>query len=320
MQKRIVVALGGNAIITADGTAQSQQESIYKTMTAVSQFIKKGYELVITHGNGPQVGNLLLQQMMGNTDKTPAMPLDTVGAMTQGEIGYWMQKALGEVLKSEEIDKTVATIVTMTQVCAQDSAFENPTKPIGPFYTSEEMEKQKILYPHFIYVEDAGRGYRRVVPSPRPLNIVEAPVINLMLKNNMVAIASGGGGIPVVISESGSCIKGVEAVIDKDFSAAQLADDINADELIILTAVDNVYIHYNTPQQKEIDSIGIDELELYIKEGMFAAGSMLPKVQAAITFAKKDSRRRAIITSLDRVSDLVNSESTQASVGTIIHQ
>lgn len=320
MQKRIVVALGGNAIITADGTAQSQQESIYKTMTAVVQFIKKGYELVITHGNGPQVGNLLLQQMMGNTDKTPAMPLDTVGAMTQGEIGYWMQKALDEVLKNEGIKKAVATIVTMTQVCAKDSAFKTPTKPIGPFYTAEEMEKQKSLYPHFVYVEDAGRGYRRVVPSPQPLSIVEAPVINLMLKNDMVAIASGGGGIPVVMSEDGSHIKGVEAVIDKDFSAAQLADDINADELIILTAVDNVYIHYNTPQQKKLDSISVNELQPYIEEGMFASGSMLPKVQAAIKFVKGDTHRRAIITSLDRVSDLIDSESTQTSVGTLIHQ
>lgn len=311
MSKRIVVALGGNAIVTEDGTASSQMASVKKTMNTLAQFVKAGDELVITHGNGPQVGNLLLQQVNGSSKGNPAMPLDTTGAMTEGSIGYWMQKGLDEVLFKEGIDKNVATIVTQTQVSDDDPAFNDPSKPIGPFYSKEEADNEKAAHPDYVFVEDAGRGYRRVVPSPKPIKITEAPVAELMLKNKMIPIVSGGGGIPVVKQSNGE-FKGVEAVIDKDFSAAKLAENVNADELIILTAVDNVYVNFNKPDQKKLENVSIAELEKYIDEGQFAKGSMLPKVQAAISFVER-TNGRAIITSLDNVDKLVEGD-----VGTII--
>ncbi|MBR4413971.1 MAG: carbamate kinase [Aeriscardovia sp.] len=313
MAKRIVVALGGNAIVTKTGTAASQQESIKKTMTALAEFIKAGDELVITHGNGPQVGNLLLQQAAGSTEKNPAMPLDTVGAMTQGEIGFWMENALDAVLIENNISKLVATVVSQTVVAADDPRFANPSKPIGPFYTKEEAEAIKSENPDFTLIEDAGRGYRRVVPSPKPIDIVEASIVETLLKNNMVPIACGGGGVPVIKTDNG--YKGVEAVIDKDFSAAKLAEKVHADELIILTAVDNACINFNTPEQRALGEVKVDEMQSYIEEGQFAAGSMLPKVQAAISFVENHPEGRAIITSLDKVSDLV---AGKPGVGTII--
>lgn len=314
MGKRIVVALGGNAIETATGTAQSQEESIKKTMESLVEFIKDGSQLVITHGNGPQVGNLLLQEAAGSTKKNPPMPLDTVGAMTQGEIGYWMELALDEVLAENGIDKTVAAIISQTVVSKDDPAFLKPSKPIGPFYTEEECDELKKEHPEFVYVEDAGRGFRRVVPSPKPIKMLEVGVVLAMLEKGMVPIASGGGGVPVVSDGKGGYV-GVEGVIDKDFSAAQMAKDVDADELIILTAVDNVCVNFNKPDQKALTNVTVDELEKYMAEGQFAAGSMLPKVQAAIKFVTAKPECRAIITSLDKVADLV---AGVPGVGTII--
>lgn len=314
MGKRIVVALGGNAIETATGTAQSQEESIKKTMESLVEFVKDGSQLVITHGNGPQVGNLLLQEVAGSTKKNPPMPLDTVGAMTQGEIGYWMELALDEVLAENGIDKTVAAIISQTVVSKDDPAFLKPSKPIGPFYTKEECDELKKEHPEFVYVEDAGRGFRRVVPSPKPIKMLEVGVVLAMLEKGMIPIASGGGGVPVV--SDGKCgYVGVEGVIDKDFGAAQMAKDVDADELIILTAVDNVCVNFNKPDQKALTNVTVDELEKYMAEGQFAAGSMLPKVQAAIKFVTAKPECRAIITSLDKVADLV---AGVPGVGTII--
>lgn len=314
MGKRIVVALGGNAIETATGTAESQEESIKRTMRSLIEFIKNKDELVITHGNGPQVGNLLLQEAAGSTKKNPPMPLDTVGAMSQGEIGYWMELALDSVLAENGIDKTVAAIVSQTVVSKDDPAFLKPSKPIGPFYSQEECEELKKEHPEFVYVEDAGRGYRRVVPSPKPVRMLQVEVVRTMIENGMIPIASGGGGVPVVSDGKGGYI-GVEGVIDKDFGAAQMAEDVNADELIILTAVDNVCINFNKPDQKALTNVTVGELERYMAEGQFAAGSMLPKVQAAIKFVSAKPQCHAVITSLDKVADLV---AGVAGVGTVI--
>lgn len=303
MGKRIVVALGGNAIVTKTGTADSQMRSIKETMKKLVQFIEDGDELVITHGNGPQVGNLLLQQINGSSVDNPAMPLDTSVAMTQGSIGYWMQKSLDEVLKEKKLKKNVATIVTQIEVKEDDPAFKNPSKPIGPFYSKHEATVQHTMHSGCIFKEDAGRGYRRVVPSPKPQKIIEAPVIESLLVNGTVPIAAGGGGVPVICKENGD-LQGVEAVIDKDFSAAKLAENINADELIILTAVDNVFVNYNQPSQKALTNVTVNELKQYIDEGQFAAGSMLPKVRAVIDFVE-NTGKKAVITSLKNVDKLI---------------
>ena len=303
MGKRIVVALGGNAIVTKTGTADSQMRSIKETMKKLVQFIEDGDELVITHGNGPQVGNLLLQQINGSSVDNPAMPLDTSVAMTQGSIGYWMQKSLDEVLKEKKLKKNVATVVTQIEVKEDDPAFKDPSKPIGPFYSKHEATVQHTMHSGCIFKEDAGRGYRRVVPSPKPQKIIEAPVIESLLVNGTVPIAAGGGGVPVICKENGD-LQGVEAVIDKDFSAAKLAENINADELIILTAVDNVFVNYNQPSQKALTNVTINELKQYINEGQFAAGSMLPKVRAVIDFVE-NTGKKAVITSLKNVDKLI---------------
>lgn len=311
MSKRIVVALGGNAIVTKDGTAESQIRSIKKTMETLVKFIENKDQIVITHGNGPQVGDLLLQETNGSTVDNPAMPLDTTVAMTQGSIGYWMQKSMDEVIKEKHLNSKIATLVTQVEVNANDMAFENPSKPIGPFYSENEIIQKKKEHPEYTFKEDAGRGYRRVVPSPKPMNIIEAPIIDDLLSENVIPIAVGGGGVPV-IREDNDILKGVEAVIDKDFSAAKLAESINADELIILTAVDNVFVNYNTPKQKALTNVSVKELKEYIKENQFAAGSMLPKVQAVINFVEKTGKK-AVITSLNNVEKLIT-----GGVGTVI--
>ncbi|WP_281164619.1 carbamate kinase [Liquorilactobacillus sicerae] len=309
--KKIVVALGGNAILSKDASAKSQQEAIKKTVNVLVEFIKQGHQLVVTHGNGPQVGNLLLQQVAGSTAKNPVMPLDTIGAMTEGSIGYWMQQAFNEVLEKEGIHKKAATIITQTEVSADDPAFKNPSKPIGPFYQKEEAKQEQEKHPDYIFVEDAGRGYRRVVPSPIPKEVIEYPAVSAMLKDNLIPIAAGGGGIPVSKDADGNFI-GQEAVIDKDYGAAKLAENIEADELIILTAVDYVYVNFNKPNQLKLTDVTVNELKRYISENQFAKGSMLPKVNAAIEFVEQTDGK-AIITSLDNVKQLL-----EKGVGTII--
>lgn len=312
MAKKIVVALGGNAIATKDGTAESQINSIKQTSEVLAKFVKAGDQLVVTHGNGPQVGNLLLQMTEGKSDGNPPMPLDTVGAMTQGSIGYWLQKSLSEIFQRDKVNKSTATIVTQTIVDPNDDAFKTPSKPIGPFYSKSEVDSEKAKYPDYTFVEDAGRGFRRVVASPHPLNIKESPVISLMLNNGMVPIASGGGGIPIIQSEKSDYIDGVEAVIDKDFSAAKLAENIGADELIILTAVDYAYINYGQSSQKKLEEVTVKEMTNYIEQGQFAPGSMLPKIQAANEFVS-NTNGQAVITSLKNVSQLIAGQS-----GTVI--
>ncbi|MCU5331458.1 carbamate kinase [Bacillus wiedmannii] len=309
-RKKIVVALGGNAIQSGDATAQAQQEALERTAEQLTKIMENDVDIVIAHGNGPQVGNILLQQKVAETEKTPAMPLDTCGAMSQGMIGYWMENAIEKALKKRKIKKDVATVITRVIVDEKDEAFENPTKPIGPFYTEEEarklMEETKV-----VFKEDAGRGWRRVVPSPKPVSIHEHKIINSLVEDGDIVIAVGGGGIPVIESEEG--LKGIEAVIDKDFAAQKLAELVDADTLVILTAVDHVYLNFNKTNQKKLEAVTVDELEQYIRDNQFAAGSMLPKIQAAINFANTDPKRKTIITSLEKVY-----EALEENTGTII--
>lgn len=299
MRQRIVVALGGNAILTDDPSAQGQIKSLKQTARNLITLIKQGHELIISHGNGPQVGNLLLQQEAADSKENPAFPLDSCVAMTQGSIGYWLMNAMNEELASHGLDRSVATILTQVEVNAEDPAFENPTKPIGPFLT-EEMAKQRAETTGDVYVEDAGRGYRKVVPSPKPISIVEATTIQQLVSSGVITIAAGGGGIPTIRKENK--LIGVEAVVDKDFASAKLAELVDADSLLILTGVDNVYVNFNQTNQEKLEEVTIAEMKQFIDEGQFAAGSMLPKVEAAISFVENKSSGSAVITSLENLA------------------
>ena len=300
MTKRIVVALGGNAILTDDPSAEAQKTALQQTAKYLVNFLEMGdVQLVLTHGNGPQVGNLVLQQLDGSSAKNPAMPLDTVGAMTQGEIGLWLADALNEEIISRGLDQKVATVLTRTVVDANDAAFEQPTKPIGPFYTAEEAKTVRDEHPDWTIVEDAGRGYRRVVPSPKPISIMEADAIRTLAQEGVTLIAAGGGGVPVVRKDND--ITGVEAVIDKDFTAAKLAELVDADELVILTAVQYVTKDFTKPTQEDIKQATVAEMQALVDEGQFPAGSMKPKVEAAMSFVTATGRN-AVITSLDNIA------------------
>ena len=302
MKKKIVVALGGNAILSTDASAEAQEQALAETAEKLAVLVEQGNELIISHGNGPQVGNLLLQQAAADSEKNPAMPLDTCVAMTQGSIGYWMQKAMRQALKDRGIAKNIATVLTEVVVDANDPAFEDPTKPVGPFFTEDEA---KSLSSEAVYKEDAGRGWRKVVPSPKPVNITEAPIVEQLIKQGVITISTGGGGIPVV--EKDGKVVGVEAVIDKDFASEKLAELVDADLFIILTGVDNVYINYNKPDQKKLEVVTTDELKQYIQENQFAPGSMLPKVEAAILFAEQSQKGgETVITSLENLSNVIN--------------
>ncbi|MED3573693.1 carbamate kinase [Cytobacillus praedii] len=301
MGKKIVVALGGNAILTDDPTALGQQKVLKETAEKLVALVKQGHELVISHGNGPQVGNLLNQQMTADSEINPALPLDSCVAMTQGSIGFWLQNAMNEALKEENIDKQTASIITQCFVDKDDPAFMNPTKPVGPFLTEEEA-KTVAEKDGSVYIEDAGRGWRKVVASPKPLEIIEYPIVENLVKNGFITISAGGGGIPVIKTEEG--IKGVEAVIDKDFAAAKLAELVKADYLIILTGVDYVFINYGKENQKKLEDVTLTELKEYINQNQFAAGSMLPKVEAVVNFLENSPNAKAVITSLDNIANL----------------
>lgn len=298
MGKRIVVALGGNAILTDDPSAQGQIEALRYTSKRLIELIKEGHQLIISHGNGPQVGNLLLQQAAADSAKNPAMPLDTCVGMTQGSIGYWLQNMMNEALAEAGIEKQVATLVTQVVVDENDTAFENPTKPIGPFLSQEEAVKAAHETGD-TYVEDAGRGYRKVVPSPKPQTIVEYPIIKNLIQQDIITISAGGGGIPVKKATYG--YQGVEAVIDKDFASAKLAELVEADYLVILTGVDNVYINFNQPNQEKLENVTSAQLKHWIQKDQFAAGSMLPKVEAAISFVENRPESKVVITSLENI-------------------
>ena len=307
---KIVVALGGNALQkNGELTAQIQEEVAKETVQKLIPLIKDGHELVIVHGNGPQVGNLVLHEEAGNSPSTPAMPLHVSVGMTQGMIGYWIQKALQEELSKNKISKNATTIITQVEVSNEDLAFQNPTKPIGPFYS--ENEAQKVAKEKgYTVKEDSGRGWRRVVPSPKPIHILEAEAIVDLMKTGAIVIAAGGGGIPVVKSGKNS-FEGIDAVIDKDFAAELLAEKINADTLLILTGVDNAMINFGKENQQALGIISVEEAQKYINDEQFGAGSMLPKVQASLKFAQ--TGKKAIITSLENAQDAISKN-----LGTII--
>lgn len=304
-KRKIVVALGGNAILSEDASAEAQQKALKDTAKYLVQIIENGDDIIISHGNGPQVGNLLLQQEAANSEKNPAMPLDTCVAMTQGSIGYWLQNAMDEVLTEHKLDKEIVSLVTQVVVDENDQAFKNPSKPIGPFLTKEEADMQ-MDESDAVFIEDAGRGWRKVVPSPKPVSIKEHKVINQLVEAGVITVTVGGGGIPVV--QRDNKVEGVEAVIDKDFASQKLAELVKADLLVILTGVDNVYVNYNKPDQKKLDTVTVSEMKQYIKEDQFAPGSMLPKVEAAIQFVEGYPEGKAVITSLENIESVLNGD------------
>ncbi|WP_288531152.1 carbamate kinase [uncultured Secundilactobacillus sp.] len=305
---RIVVALGGNAL----GKSPEEQLNLVKhTAESLVGLISAGNEVVISHGNGPQVGAINLgMNFAAENGKTAAFPFPECGAMSQGYIGYHLQQSLQNELHSRWMATNVASVVTQVEVDPTDPAFENPTKPVGDFYSKEEAEKIE-REKGYVFKEDAGRGYRQVVPSPQPKSIVELKCISDLIATGNLVIAGGGGGVPVIKTENG--LKGVPAVIDKDRTSALLADNIDADQLIILTAVDDVYINYGKASQRRLNHVSSAEASQYIDEGQFAPGSMLPKIEACLDFVSSKDERTAMITSLDHLDDALAGK-----MGTII--
>lgn len=301
MGKRIVVALGGNAL---GNNLPEQMAAVKQTAKAIADLIEGGNEVIVAHGNGPQVG--MIQAAMTELTRSDPVkyipcPLSVCVAMSQGYIGYDLQNALREELLDRGINKGVATVLTQVEVDPEDPAFKNPTKPIGSFMTKEEADKM-VAERGYQVVEDAGRGYRRVVASPRPQAVVELDTIRALVDSDHIVVACGGGGIPVFKTE-GHHLKGAAAVIDKDFASEVLAEQLDADYLIILTAVEKAAINFGKPEQKWLDTISVAEAEQYCAEGHFAPGSMLPKVQAAMRFAESKPGRRALITLLEKARD-----------------
>ena len=301
MGKRIVVALGGNAL---GNNLPEQMAAVKETAKAIADLIEGGNEVIVAHGNGPQVG--MIQAAMTELTRSDPVkyipcPLSVCVAMSQGYIGYDLQNALREELLDRGINKGVATVLTQVEVDPEDPAFKNPTKPIGSFMTKEEADKM-VAERGYQVVEDAGRGYRRVVASPRPQAVVELDTIRALVDSDHIVVACGGGGIPVFKTE-GHHLKGAAAVIDKDFASEVLAEQLDADYLIILTAVEKAAINFGKPEQKWLDTISVAEAEQYCVEGHFAPGSMLPKVQAAMRFAESKPGRRALITLLEKARD-----------------
>lgn len=306
MAEKIVVALGGNALQSgkSEPTAEAQLQVVRNTCERIADISEMGYEVAVVHGNGPQVGRILLASETAK-DVTPAMPFDVCGAMSQGYIGYHLQQALKYALNKRNQDIPVVTIATQMVVEPNDPGFKNPTKPIGPFYSEEEakaLQEEK----GYAMKEDAGRGWRRVVASPIPRKIVEIDAIK-KLWDSTIVISCGGGGIPVIENADGS-LEGTAAVIDKDFAAELLAEQVDADVLMILTEVEKVAINFNKPDQQNLSNMNLADAARYCEEGQFAPGSMLPKVQAAMKFVRAYPNKKAIITSLDKAIDALKGE------------
>jgi carbamate kinase len=299
---KVLVSLGGNAILKhgQKGTAEEQEANVQNTAKHLAALLRKGERIAITHGNGPQVGNILLQNEIAK-DKLPPMPLDVCGAESQGMIGYMLQRALRSELESERSKIPVATIVSQTLVDAGDPAFKNPTKPVGPFYTSEEAQQLRESK-RWHMISDSGRGYRRVVPSPIPLDIVEKETIIRLFQTGTVVISVGGGGVPV-IEESNGKLRGVEAVLDKDRTAALLAKTLGVETLLILTDVEKVFINYGKPDQRALDRMTVQECRKYLSEGQFPEGSMGPKIESAVSFISGSKDRRVVIASLEKAEE-----------------
>ena len=312
---KVVIALGGNALMEAGTppTAEEQLKVVKKTCDNLADISCNGYEMAVVHGNGPQVGRLVLQQEIAaasQPDQLPAIPFDCCGAMTEGYIGYQIQQSLRDALRNRNRNVPVVTLVTQVIVDESDPAFEKPTKPIGRFYSAEEAEKV-AKEKGWTMKEDSGRDWRRVVPSPKPKRIVELDSVK-RLWDSTIVITAGGGGIPVIENMDGS-LSGVAAVIDKDLAAERLAEDMETDILLILTEVENVYVNFGKPDQKALSHITVAEAIQYMEEGQFGSGSMEPKVMAAIKFARRFPGKKAIITSLAKAIDALEN-----GAGTII--
>ncbi len=292
---RYVVSLGGNAL---GNNAEEQKKLLVNVAEPIVALIKQGHEVIVVHGNGPQVG--MINLAFAESESTPDMPFPECGAMSQGYIGFHLQNAIYNELAKQGISKHVATIVTQVVVDENDPLFQNPTKPVGAFYSQEEAE---IITQEKGYVmkEDSGRGYRRVVASPLPIDVVEKEMILSLIKDQHVVICAGGGGIPVIYKNGH--LEGIAAVIDKDYASAKVAALVNADYLVILTAVDNVYTNFKKPGEKRLEKVTIEEIKKYSEEGYFAKGSMFPKVQACVRFLEENKGKTAIISSLERAKE-----------------
>lgn len=310
MKKRVVLAFGGNALQkNGEVSAEAQKKIANEVGEAVYELSSK-YEIVIAHGNGPQVGNILIHEEAGDSDKAPAMPLETAVAMSQGQIGYWLTQAINNAFIKNGKQAKVATVVSQVVVSKSDPAFKNPTKPIGQFY-SEKEAKELAREKGWVVKEDAGRGWRRVVASPRPIDIVEKKTIIELIEDDVIVIAAGGGGIPVYRTKVLRRIKGVDAVIDKDFAGEKLAELVKADIFVSVTAVPNACVNFGTPEEEKLGEISVSEISKYLPE--FKAGSMLPKVQAAMAFAEKN--KVGIITDIEHLKEALDDKA-----GTIIRR
>ncbi len=299
MNKLALIAFGGNAMLASGekGTAKEQYRNSKKAASLMVDIVKKGYELIIVHGNGPQVGNVLLQ-MEGSATTVPPFPLDVCDAMTEGSMGYMLEKAILNELRKQSIDKEVVTLLTQVIVDRDDKAFDNPTKPIGPFY-NKFRAGQLVKENHWTMVEDAGRGFRRVVPSPRPIDIVPKRAIRAMVEKGIIVVAAGGGGIPVFLNSSGY-VEGVEAVIDKDFASSLISKEAGVDLFIILTGVDRVVENFGKPDAVPLKVIDIEKAEKMLEDGQFPPGSMGPKISASIDYIKNGGSE-VLITSAEKL-------------------
>lgn len=310
MAKTIVAALGGNAILQSKdkGTYQNQLKNIKKSSRFLAKLVERGYKLVLTHGNGPQIGQIL-QQNEEAKDIVPPMPLDVLNGMSQGFIGYMIVQCLENELKRLGLNIPIVNLLTRVEVSSNDTDFGNPSKPIGMFYEKNEVSKLSTER-NWHMKQDANRGWRRVVPSPQPVKILEAETIKQITESGKIVVANGGGGIPVIRNQKGE-YEGIEAVIDKDRSGCKLAEEVEADIFMILTDIEHVFINFGTPYQQKLETISVSDMEKYLQEGQFSQGSMAPKVEAALTFAEKTGT--SIICSLERIEKSIRGES-----GTII--
>lgn len=310
MKKRIVLALGGNALQKNGETTAEAQKNIAIEIGKVVARLSDKYDLILAHGNGPQIGNILIHEETAATEKAPAMPLETAVAMSQGQIGYWLTQAINNAFIAEGKNRKVVTVVSQIVIDRKDPAFKNPTKPIGQFYTEKEAKKL-AKEKGWTVKEDAGRGWRRVVASPKPIDIIEKKAISELVEEGIIVIAAGGGGIPVYRTKVLKRLKGINAIIDKDYAAEKLAELTKADIFISCTAVPNVYINYGKKNQQALGKISASELNNLVEYGHFKPGSMLPKVEAMITFAKKGGT--GIVTDISHIE-----QALAGAAGTII--
>ena len=311
MERKIaLIAFGGNAILPKDqrGLQSEQMKNAQKAAHLMIHVVKKGYDLIIVHGNGPQVGNLLLQ-MEESINKIPPFSLEVCDAMTEGSMGFMLEKAIINELRKNSLDKEVATLITQVVVDREDPAFENPSKPVGPFY-SKYRAQMLIRQKKWTMIEDAGRGFRKVVPSPKPIDVVPKRVIRDLVHSGKIVIVAGGGGIPVIINARG-LFQGVEAVIDKDYAASLIAREVKANLFIILTNVNRVYLNYGTPDETPITTMTVEEAQEYLSQGQFPAGSMGPKIKAAIEYIQSNGKEVLITSASHLKASLINRSGTK---------